>query len=110
MEGSALTFVYLGLLLISITGVALLDFRHRLAFAVKPKAAALVLAISTAFFLGWDALGVTLGIFFRGQTELLTGVLIAPEIPLEELFFLILLSYSTLIAFTAIERWRGRKS
>lgn len=110
MEGSALTFVYLGLLLISIIGVALIDYKHGLAFAKKPRAAALVLTISTAFFLGWDALGIALGIFFRGETELLTGVLIAPEIPLEELFFLILLSYSTLIAFTSIERWRGRKA
>ena len=37
-----------------------------------------------------------LGVFFRGNAGLLTGLQFAPELPLEELFFLALLCYLTM--------------
>lgn len=103
-----MTFAYLAALLFSITGLGLIDFRFRLALAIAPLRGFLVLAISVAFFLAWDVAGILLGIFFRGEATHLTGILLAPELPLEELFFLILLSYTALIVFTAIERRRER--
>jgi hypothetical protein len=39
------------------------------------------------------------GIFFRGNAPHLTGITLAPELPLEEVFFLILLSYNALLAY-----------
>lgn len=95
-----MNFVYLASLLISLAGLAMLDRKHKLAFAKNPKAAAVAIAIPYVIFLIWDAAGIALGIFFKGQSTLLTGIMIAPEFPLEELFFLFLLCYTTLIVST----------
>ena len=88
--------LYLGALLISIAGMVAIDVRQRLFFAVAPARAAIVLGLGVAFFLVWDVAGIDLGIFFRGNPGLLTGILLAPELPLEELFFLTLLCYLTM--------------
>ena len=66
MEGPALSFLYLGALLVSIAGLASLDFKHKLALG-KSKAYRCLLIISVAFFLVWDLAGIALGIFFRGK-------------------------------------------
>lgn len=104
-----MTFAYLTALLLSLAGLAMLDFRFRLALSKDPVRGFSVLGVATAFFLTWDALGIALGIFFRGQTAHLTGILVAPEIPLEEVFFLVVLSYTTLIVFTAFEKMRSER-
>ena len=89
-------FLYLGALLVSLAGMVVLDLRFRLFFAVAPARAAIVLALGIAFFVVWDLAGIGAGIFFRGNPGLLTGVQVAPELPLEELFFLALLCYLTM--------------
>jgi lycopene cyclase domain-containing protein len=94
--------VYLLGLLVSLTGMTVLDARFRLFFWRAPWRAAAVTAIGVVFFLVWDVLGVALGIFFIGPTRLLTGVLLAPDVPLEELFFLLLLCYTTMNLFGAV--------
>jgi lycopene cyclase domain-containing protein len=105
--------LYLIGLLFALSGMVVLDLRYRLFFAKAPARAAIVLLVGVAFFLSWDAAGVHLGIFFRGNLALLTGLQLAPEIPLEELFFLILLCYLTMNAYGAVGRWvrsrRGRR-
>jgi hypothetical protein len=40
----------------------------------------------------------------------MTGLLLAPELPLEEFFFLILLCYSTLIAYLLSAAALGRRN
>lgn len=94
-------FAYLGALLISITGMVVLDRRFRLFFWRDARRAAIVLPLGVIFFLIWDVGGIMLGIFFRGVTDFMTGVLVGPELPLEEVFFLTLLCYNTMIAYTA---------
>ena len=91
-----MTWFYLAALLFSITGMVVLDVRLRLFFAVAPVRAVVVMLVGVAFFLAWDIAGIAEGVFFRGNPGLLTGVLLAPELPLEELFFLILLCYTTM--------------
>jgi len=88
--------LYLLGLLVALTGMTVLDARFRLFFWRAPWRAAAVMAVGVAFFLIWDAAGVGLGIFFIGQQRLLTGVLLAPDVPLEEVFFLLLLGYTTM--------------
>lgn len=100
---SLVGILYLVALLVSITGMVVLDRRFTLFFWAAPLRAGLVLAVGVAFFLVWDVAGITTGIFFRGNPELLTGILLAPELPLEELFFLILLGYTTMNAYRALE-------
>ena len=98
-----MSFFYLSAILTSILGLALLDYRHSLAFA-KPKKHFLLIAIPVLFFLAWDEVGITLGVFFRGTTPILTGILVYEELPLEEIFFLIVLSYTSLLLLRAFEK------
>lgn len=96
MSAPLLGALYLIGLLVGLAGMVTLDLRYRLFFGRAPLRAAVVLVVGVAFFLVWDAAGVGLGIFFRGDLLLLTGAQLAPEIPLEELFFLLLLCYLTM--------------
>ena len=99
-----MSFIYLAALLFSLAGLATLDFRFKLAFAKNPRAAAVAIAIPYLIFVIWDALGISLGIFFKGQSKFLSGIMLAKDFPLEELFFLGLLCYSTLIITTWFTR------
>jgi len=88
--------LYFVALVIALTGMVMLDRRFTLFFWRDRRRATIVLVVGVLFFLAWDVAGVGLGIFFRGQTEFMTGLLVAPEIPLEEVFFLTLLCYLTM--------------
>ncbi len=99
-----MTVIYLAALLVSLAGMVVLDLRFRLFFAAGPVRAAVVMAVGIAFFLVWDLVGIGLGVFFRGNPQLLTGVQLAPELPLEELFFLALLCYTTMNLFAVLTR------
>ncbi|MFD1720546.1 lycopene cyclase domain-containing protein [Amnibacterium endophyticum] len=103
-----MTGLYLGALLVSIAGLVTLDLRLRLFLFAAPARAAVVLVAGVAGFLAWDAAGVGLGIFFEGPSTWLVGVDLAPDIPLEELFFLILLCLSAMHAFLLAQRLLGR--
>ena len=102
-------YAYLIGLIFSIIGLALFDWRFKLGFSANRKAATLATVIPLIFFLLWDGAGIALGIFFRGETSHLTGLVIAPELPLEELFFLFLLNYTTLTIFIALKRMLDKR-
>ena len=93
-------FVYLGALLVSIGCMLLLDRRFRLFFWRDPLAAAIVTAVGTAFFLAWDVFGIALGIFLRGDGAIATGILLAPELPIEEPVFLVFLVLCTMVLYS----------
>ena len=95
---------YLGALLVSLGGLAVLDWRYRLAFWADWRRAALCVGLGALGFLAWDGAGLALGIFARGDSPHLTGLLLAPELPVEEAFFLALLCYTTLLAWLALAR------
>lgn len=97
-------FAYLAALLIALTGMVLLDRRFRLFMWQDARRAAIVLVAGVVFFLLWDLAGVGLGVFFRGQTPFMTGLLVAPEIPVEEVLFLTLLSYLTMNLYEGARR------
>ena len=88
--------LYLLALLIALTGMVVLDRRFGLFFWRDARRAAIVLVAGILFFLVWDLAGVGGGIFFRGETAFMTGLQIAPEVPVEEVFFLTLLCYLTM--------------
>lgn len=97
-------FLYLTLLLISIAGLVAIDHRHKLALFPHPLPTLISVLAGVTVFLIWDIVGIALGIFFRGPAPHLSGLLLGPELPLEELFFLILLSYNTLLAYQFFAR------
>jgi lycopene cyclase domain-containing protein len=99
--------LYLLALAIALFGMVMLDRRFRLFFWVAPRRAAAVLVSGLVFFVVWDLAGIGLGIFFRGETSFMTGLQVAPELPVEELFFLTLLVYVTMNLYGAATRVTG---
>jgi len=100
------SLLYLLALVVALTGMVMLDRRFRLFFWASPKRAAIVLVVGVAFFLVWDLAGIGLGIFFRGETSFMTGLQVAPELPLEEVFFLTLLCYLAMNLYGAASKRR----
>lgn len=95
---------YLVLIVLSLGGMVILDARLKLFFWLAPARAALVTGTGLIFFTIWDLAGISLGIFFRGESAFMTGVEVVPELPVEELFFLTFLSYLTMNLFQLVHR------
>lgn len=102
---SLVGFAYLAALAVALSGMVLLDWRFELFFWRDARRATIVIVTGVVFFLIWDLGGILLGIFFRGQTDFMTGLLIGPELPIEEVFFLTLLCYNTMNAYAAAGDW-----
>lgn len=101
--------LYLGSLLAGIGCMLLIDWRFRLFFWHNPAAAGLVTAAGTGFLLLWDAAGIASGIFLRGSAQIASGIVLAPQMPLEEPIFLVFLVLCTMVLYTGSARllaWR----
>jgi lycopene cyclase domain-containing protein len=94
---------YLAALLFSLCGLVILDRRLQLVWWNNKKATRIVFLYVLVFFVLWDIAGIVLDIFFVGDTRFLVG-LTFKDFPVEELFFLTLLLYSTLISYTLVKR------
>ena len=107
-----MTLLYLAALLLALGAMVLLDRRFRLVFWRDARRAAIVLAIGLVFFLAWDAAGIASGVFARGASPYLSGVDIAPELPIEEVFFLTFFCYLTLVLLSGTRAVldRGRRT
>jgi lycopene cyclase domain-containing protein len=101
-------FAYAACLLVSIAGMLVIDRRFKLAFWYDHKRTVNVLGAGIGTFIAWDILGIMLGIFFHGQSSFSLPFTLAPEFPFEELLFLTLLCYCTLILYRGIAIWRTR--
>lgn len=97
-------FAYLGALLAGIGCMLLLDRRFRLFFWRDAAAAALVTAAGVVFLLLWDAAGIAAGVFLHGDAVVATGIMLAPEMPLEEPVFLVFLVLCTMVLYTGSVR------
>ena len=84
--------------------MALLDRKYGLVFFANAKLAAATTAVCVVFFSIWDAVGISGGIFFKGDNELLVGLEVFHEYPIEEAFFLTLLAYTGQIVMAAWSR------
>lgn len=105
-----MSFLYLLGLTVSIFGMVVLDRRFGLFFWRDARRAVVVYVVGMVGFLAWDVAGIEAGIFFRGETQILTGLQVAPELPVEELFFLTLLIFSGMNLFGAGELLWERRS
>ncbi len=104
------SLLYLAALLISAVCMLLIDWRHRLFVFREPLRAVIILVIGAVFFLLWDIAGIALGIFFQGSGPYMTGIMLAPELPLEELVFLLFLCHVTMVLVLGAQRvltWRA---
>ncbi|MDR6970942.1 lycopene cyclase domain-containing protein [Leifsonia shinshuensis] len=103
-----MSIVYLACLLVALGAMVLLDARFRLVFWRDARRATIVLALGLVFFLAWDVAGIALGVFERGGSRFMTGIVVAPELPLEEVFFLLFLCYLTLVLIFGVRRLLDR--
>ena len=103
-----MSILYLAVLLVAIACMVLLDRRFALVFWRDARRATVVLVSGLVFFLVWDLIGIGLHVFARGSSPFLTGIVLAPELPLEEVFFLLFLCYLTMILFTGARRMLTR--
>ena len=94
---------YLIALIVSIGCLGLIDWRYKLAFFHDRRRTIVAILVAVGLFSIWDILGIRLGIFFHGGSDLTLPIRLFPEFPLEELFFLALLTYSSLIVYRFIE-------
>lgn len=99
--------LYFIALCISILGLVAIDWRHKLAFFDAPRRSAVTIAIVMVLFIVWDLIGIHLGIFFSGGSPYALPFMIVPDFPIEELLFLFLLCYVTLLIYRgASRRWK----
>lgn len=101
--------LYLIAILISAGGIATIDARYKLAAFKAPGRTAIAVALGVVFFLLWDAVGIITGVFVKGDSTLFTGIDLAPELPLEEVFFLAFLSYLALLIWAGALRFLERR-
>ncbi|GAA1445289.1 lycopene cyclase domain-containing protein [Leifsonia poae] len=105
-----MSILYLAVLLVAIGCMLLLDRRFALFFWRDARRAAIVLVAGVLFFLAWDLFGIALHVFARGGSPLMTGIVLAPELPLEEVFFLAFLCYVTMILISGAGRMLARRT
>ncbi len=97
--------MYLAAILLSFTGVILTDYRWKLAwFSPLRNRVLAVVPSGVALFLLWDLIAIATGVFFRGPSEAYLGISLAPELPLEEVFFLTFLCYLSIVLWRGVER------
>lgn len=99
---------YLALLCVSIAGVAAIDRRWRLAYWRDRTSATVSIAVGVSMLFVLDLVCVALGIFRSAPSPWATGWFFLPGIPLEEPFFLVLLSYCTIVGARVAELASGR--
>lgn len=97
-------WAYPAALLASIAGIAALDARFKLFVWRAPVRAALTLASGLAFFVAWDLAGIRLGIFRHVDSAYASGLLVAPQLPVEELAFLLFLCHLSMVALFGARR------
>ncbi|MGH3654752.1 lycopene cyclase domain-containing protein [Glutamicibacter sp.] len=94
--------IYLGILLVLLACMGLLDAKGKLFLFRHPVRGFLALGLGTGFFVLWDVLAIRQGIFLHKESELMTGIMVSEQFPLEEVFFLVFLCYCAMIAFTGL--------
>ncbi|MEL7977618.1 lycopene cyclase domain-containing protein [Isoptericola sp. F-RaC21] len=103
------SFLYLALLLGALASMALVDRRARLVlWSATPVRGAVALVVGTVAFLAWDLAAIAAGFYARGGAAM-TGVELAPHLPLEELFFVVFLCWFTLLLHGLLRRRLARR-
>ena len=100
-------WAYLGAVLVSMAGIAVLDARYRLVVfgeGTRRRRSLTVLACGAVLFLLWDVLAIERGFYERGDSPGMTGIEVAAELPVEELFFIVFLCYLTLVLHRGVRR------
>lgn len=101
--------LYLAALLVCLGCMVLVDRRFRLVLWRDPRRAAVVLVVGVAFFLAWDLAAIGAGHYRAGSSQAMTGLMVAPELPVEEIVFVTFLCYITLVLRALVAVVTGRR-
>jgi lycopene cyclase domain-containing protein len=101
-------YLYLICLVFVIICLLVIDWRFRLAFWLDRKRTLVTLSISSSIYIVWDLICIRFGIFFQGKSNFSLPYHLLPQFPIEELFFLFLLCYLTLILYRGGIKWHSR--
>ena len=100
---------YLAALLASSACMLLLDWRYRLFYWRDWRAALVVTAIGMVGLLLTDAVGIAQHIFYRGDSSAALGLVLAPQLAVEEPIFLWFLVLCTMVLYTGTLRLIGSR-
>ncbi|RLV56794.1 lycopene cyclase domain-containing protein [Aeromicrobium phragmitis] len=92
-----MSWLYLLAILGSTFCMGLVDRRWRLFLFDRPRRAVAIVGVGGLLFVSWDLVAIALGIYQRGESPAMTGIEVVPELPLEELFFIVFLCYLTMV-------------
>ena len=95
---------YLIGILVSAIGVGLIDARWRLAVFHRPLRALFAVTATSLLLLVIDLGGIATGNFILGDSQWMTGIELLPHLPIEEIAFILFLSYVSLVAVSASSR------
>ena len=56
-----------------------------------------------------SSVGILTGVFVKGHSPLFVGIDLAPHLPLEEVFFLLFLSYLAVVLWPVFERRQAKR-
>lgn len=97
-------FFYISILIFSIVGLLLADWRYKLAFWSNKIASIKAIGFTMLLLYIFDIAGVVNKIFSTNPKYVVGIYLVSPNLPIEEILFLFLLCYSTLIIYKTVER------
>ena len=102
-------FGYLAALLASFGCMLAVDRRWRLVFWADARRATAVVAAGTVIFLLWDVVAIAQGFYYRGSSQFMTEWELAPELPVEELVFIVFFCHLTLVCYRGAARLFERR-
>lgn len=102
-----MAYLYLLCGLVSLAGMLLLDLRWRLFLFADARRAVPVLVLGAALLLLVDLVAIRHDFYRRGEGRFLSGLEIAPHLPVEEVVFVIFLCQLTMVLHGLVVRWAG---
>ena len=105
-----LTHLVYGLSLLgAIFCLGLIDYKHKYAWFKDRRRTLVTIIPAVVMFVLWDVAGIRLHVFASHSDTYRSGLLLGPNFPVEEIFFLTLLTYTALIIWRSLcERGRHR--
>lgn len=96
--------IYLFILVLSLICLLVVDRRWRLAVFFDSKASLIAIVGVATLLLGFDIIGINWEIFSTNQAYVSGAYILSKNLPIEELFLLVLISYTTLLIYQAFKR------
>jgi lycopene cyclase domain-containing protein len=105
-----MSWLYLLTILVSTACLGAVDHRWRLCLFRHPGRTLLVVAVGVAYFLAWDLVAIGLDIYRRGESRAMSGIEVAADLPVEEVFFVLFLGYLALLLHALLRSVLARSS